>query len=46
MDEALFNELLCSVEQMQGIVRGNLSPSRVFDLELPVNETTRDVPQA
>ena len=46
MDEALFNELLRSVEQMHSIARGDLPPSRVFDLELPVNETTPDAPQA
>ncbi|MEL1262839.1 hypothetical protein [Pseudoxanthomonas putridarboris] len=43
MDDTLFDELLRSMEQMDGIVRGQHSPSRAFDLELPGQEPAEDI---
>lgn len=46
MDDELFDELLRSVEQMDGIVRGDHPPSCACDLEPPVHEPTPDASQA
>lgn len=46
MDDKLFDELLRSVEQMDGIAHGHHPPSRTFSLESSADETAPGLPQA
>ena len=42
MDDAMFNELLASVQEMDPIVKGDQSPSRLFDFPGPEVKAIRE----
>ena len=42
MNDEMFNELLASVQEMNGIVKGNIEPSRVFEYPEPGVKNIRE----